>query len=196
MTRRDLLIAAIVAGAVLVLAFVLEHARDANRDRELEQLHGVIARNSKVRVAAVARTDTVFLRGDTATKRTARADSGWTRARSAADQVPAILAAAVHDTVKIRELVAVVDTLRIAGDSLARAAAADTAVIHDLRIAIGNERSAWADERRDLAHALEVAEARRRHWGPGATLGYGALRDNAGVIRAGPAIVIGLTYRW
>jgi hypothetical protein len=197
MTKRELIIAAIVAGVVLVLGFLIEHHLDANRDRELEQLHGIIARDKKARAAAVATTDSVIRKADTVAKQSAHADSGWKRARATAARVPVILAAPAPDTVKIRELVQVIDTLRVAGDSLARAAAADTAAIAQLRVAIGAERRAWSTERDDLNHALKVSEARHRHWGLGATLGPTVMRDPAGVVRAGPiGLSVGLTYRW
>jgi hypothetical protein len=76
------------------------------------------------------------------------------------------------------------------------AQAADTAAIVQLRVSFAGERNAWAIERRDLAHALEASESRHRHRGLGATVGYGVMRDNAGVAHAGPTVNVGLTYRW
>lgn len=189
--------AAAIAVVVLVVAWaVVEHVRDRRRDAELARLHGVILRDSTARVAAVAKTDSSLVQATQATASTAHAEDAWSAATRRAATVPAIVAAPVHDTIKIRELVATVDTLRLAGDSLARAAAADTIALQQLHASIIGERAAWQLERTDLARALQVSEARHRHWGLGATLGYGALRDNAGVVHVGPTLNVGVTYRW
>jgi hypothetical protein len=196
MTTRDVVRVAVAAGVALALAFIVEHIRDAGRDAELLRLEGVVSRDSTARVAAAAKTDTAIAHADTTVRNSARADSGWNRARAAAARVPAIIASTKPDTVKIRELVATVDTLRIEGNSLQKAAAADTAAIVQLQVSFADERKTWKTERGDLARALQVSESRRRHWGLGATAGYGAVRDNAGVVRSGPSVTVGLTYRW
>lgn len=192
---RDVKIAAIAAAAALVVFFVVEHVRDRHRDAELEQLHGIIHEDSAARVRSTLRTDTVIKRADTAVTITRSADSGWARARVSAARVPAILAAPVHDTVKIRELVEVVDTLVVRGDSLERAADADSTAIVQMTASFQGERAGWAKERGDLSHALDVSEAQRRHWGLGVTFGYAVVHD-AGTFRAGPGVSVGLTYRW
>lgn len=194
MTAREIRIA-IGALAALVVVFVVEHVRDRHRDAELQQLHGAIARDSAVRIRATQHTDTVTRRADTAVTGTRRADSGWARARVSAARVPAILAAPVHDTIKIRELVEVVDTLVVRGDSLERAADADSAAIVQMTAAITGERASWKTERGDLSHALDVSEAQHRHWGLGATFGY-AVIQHRGAIVGGPGASVGITYRW
>lgn len=188
--------AAAALAALLIIGFIVAHRRDAGRDRELVALHAIIARESLERAAAVAHTDSAIMQSETAVRRSSRADSGWTNAHRAAARVPTILASTKPDTVKIRELVATVDTLRIAGDSLQRAAAADTIAIAQLRARFLVERSAAQRERDDLAKALAVSEARHRHWGLGATIGYSGIRDQAGIVRVGPGITVGATYRW
>jgi hypothetical protein len=171
---------AAVLAAVLVLAFVVEHVRDSHRDAELVTAHARIAQDSIARVTAVARTDTVSAAVDTDLRASVRADTVWLRAKAAAD-VPAILAAAVPDTVKIRELAHVDSTLVAAGD-----------VMRDTE----RERRTWQKERDDQAAALALSESRRRHWGLGATVGYALVRESSGAIRSDPGIMLGLTYRW
>lgn len=196
-TARETKIAAIAAAAMIVLTLVVQHVRDRGRGEQLAQLHGVILRDSTARVAAVAKTDTSLVQAAQATTATGHAEAAWTRATRRAATVPVILSAPVHDTVKIRELVATVDTLRVAGDSLAAAAAADTMALQQLRASIVGERSAWQLERSDLAHALDVSEHQHRHWGLGITIGPTIVRDPAGVVRAGPiGATVGITYRW
>ncbi len=196
MTRRDATIAVVSAGALLVLTLVVQHFRDAGRDRELEQLRGIVGRDKIQREAATAKTDTAVEHADTAVHRTARADSGWDTARRSAAGVPAILAKPVHDTVKIRELVTQIDTLIVAGEALKRAAAADTVAIAELRVSFAGERKAWSTERDDLKHSLDVSESRHRHWGLGCTGGAGVVRSTSGVLYAGPAVTCGVAYRW
>jgi hypothetical protein len=186
---------AAVLAAVLVVAFVVEHRRDSRRDAELLQAHARIAHDSLARVSAVALTNSMTATVDADLRSSARADTVWLRAKAAAD-VPAILAAAVPDTVKIRELAHVDSTLVAAGDAMR-----DTTIklrddVAGLQAQFGAERRTWEKERDDQAAALELSESRRRHWGLGATVGYGVVRDPSGAFRSGPGIMLGLTYRW
>jgi hypothetical protein len=186
---------AAVLAAVLVLAFVVEHVRDSHRDAELVTAHARIAQDSIARVTAVARTDTVSAAVDTDLRASVRADTVWLRAKAAAD-VPAILAAAVPDTVKIRELAHVDSTLVAAGDVMRDTTIKLRADVAGLQTQFGAERRTWQKERDDQAAALALSESRRRHWGLGATVGYALVRESSGAIRSDPGIMLGLTYRW
>jgi hypothetical protein len=187
------LAAVLVAG--IVVAFVVEHAHDSRRDAELVAAHAQIARDSITRVAAVARTDTASAIVDADLRSSARADTVWLRAKAAAD-VPAILAASVPDTVKIRELAHVDSTLVIAGDAMRDTTITLRADVAGLQTQFGAERRTWQTERDDQAAALALSESRRRHWGLGGTAGYALIRNPSGAIRAGPGIMFGITYRW
>jgi hypothetical protein len=192
--------ARLVAGgivAAIVVALVIAHCADNRRGDTLTRLHGQIDRDSAARVAATAKTDTALVQLKTATAAIARADSGWTVATRAADRVPVILAAPVPDTVKIRELVYVVDTLRERGDSLERTVVADTVAVAVLYTQLRGERAAWQLERNNVGKALETSEAQHRHWGLGATLGPTITRESGGTVRANLiGLTVGITYRW
>ncbi len=196
MTRRELTIAGAAVG-LLVLAFVVEHFRDAAKDSELVTLHQQLAVDSTLRKQAIARTDTSGAKVDRLTRIVDHTVTLWrTAADSARKNVAAIVASPAPDSTKIRQLAAHVDTLIAKGDSLADVADSLKAAAVKFRVDVSIERASWAKERGDLAKALSVSESRRRHWGLGATLGYGVTRTNDGTVRAGPAVVAGLTYRW
>jgi hypothetical protein len=183
-------------GVLLIIGLLVAHVRDRAKDARIAELRGRITADSALRVAAQARTDTAVIRAVRAVEETVRADSGWTSAKRVAARMPAMVASTKPDTVKIRELVATIDTLVVAGDQLQRAAAADTAAIAQLGATFIVERSAWDLERADLARALKVSESRSRHWGLGGSVGYAVIRDGAGVVRVGPGVTLGITYRW
>ncbi len=196
-TRRDLAAAGIAAAAVLLLSLVVAHVRDAGRDKELERLHGMITRDSAARVAAVVRTDTLGRRLDTAARAAARVDTVWrAAATNALARVDTIVRGVAPDSSKIAALAHIDSSLVVAGTALADTTHQLRAAAIDFRAQVAVERSAWATERETLAQALKVSEARHRHWGLGATLGYGVMRDNAGEVRAGPTLNVGITYRW
>jgi hypothetical protein len=181
--------------AAVVIAFVVEHRRDSRRDAELVTAHARIARDSLARAAATVRTDSVSAAVDTDLRSSVRADTVWLRAKAAAD-VPAILAAQVPDTVKIRELAHVDSSLIAAGDVMRDTTIKLRADVAGLQTQFGAERRTWQKERDDQAAALALSESRRRHWGLGATVGYALVRESSGAIRSDPGIMLGLTYRW
>jgi hypothetical protein len=182
---------------LVVLVLFVEHLRDHARDTELTSLRQRVAADSAARVAQGARTDTIRRRVDTAAHVVAHADTVYRRAASTVRaRVDTILASSVPDTVKIRELVHEVDTLRVTGDSVVHACTELANTCQQLRVQVDVERAAWASERKDLTHALDVSEARHRHWGLGVTAGAAAMRLPDGSIRAGPGLTLGITYRW
>jgi len=194
--RGTAIVAAVAIVAGLLYGHYHGHYRDAGRDRELVQLHALISRDSSQRVAAVAHTDTAMARADTAVQQSRGADSSWTHARTLAERAHQVATSTAPDTEKVHALVTIVDTLRVAGDSLRVALVRDTAAIVQLRVAIGGERAAWSTERQDLQHALTVSEAQHRHWGLGITAGAAVVRDPDGSLHSGPGVTIGITYRW
>jgi hypothetical protein len=185
------------AGVALVAALAAVHYVDARRDALLAQLHGEIGRDSSARVIATQRSDSAIANAAAAAATVAHADSEWHHATTTAAQVPRILSQTVHDTVKIQELVYVVDTLVARGDSLEHAAIADTMATAQLRQQLIGERTTWELERADLAKALKTSESQHRHWGLGFTLGPTMTRDPGGFVRIDPlGLNVGVTYRW
>ena len=182
---------------LFVTVFVVIHLIDSHRAEQLEQLHGAIARDTVARKAAEERTDTAVTATKSAAAAVAHADSSWAHITSrAGTQVAAIVASPVHDTLKIKELVYVVDTLREQGDSLERAADADTLAAHELRVTLLAERAAWTQQSDDYAAALKKAEAQIRHWGLGCS-GGPSIVSSAGVARTGLlGATCGITWRW
>jgi hypothetical protein len=196
-TRREVTIAATVAGVCVALAFVVSAIRDRHRDADLVRLHQTIAADSARRVDATVATDHSLARQDTTAKAAAHQDSAWHAAASNARTTTGqILASRKPDTVKIQELVYQIDTLIVHGDSLAKADSTDRDAIAAARVSFGIERAAWSTERKTLAHSLDVSEARHRHWGLGVTAGPTIVRDPQGVVRGGLGMTIGVTYRW
>jgi exosome complex RNA-binding protein Csl4 len=197
LNQRTLLIVLGTAAVSIVTTAIVQHQRDAGRDRELLELHGRITADSVIRALAVAKTDADGSVLDTAVRAAAHADSSWHAATgSARAHVGEIVASTKPDTVKIAELVDQVDTLIVKGDSLAGRVDSLRAAAVNFRVAVGVERASWEMERKDQATALAVSETRHRHWGLGATAGATLVRTPDGQVRAGPGITLGLTFRW
>ena len=185
----------LLLGAVIVLAFVIQHYRDGVRDRELERLQGVVSRDSSIRAAAVVKTDSAVRQVGERVAASVRTDTIWLRAKAAAN-VDAIVNAPVHDTIKIRELAHADTVLIAAGDAMRDPTAALRAAVAGLQTKLGAERLTWQRERDDQAKALKLSQAQHRHWGLGITAGYAAVRTPDGVILSGPGATIGITFRW
>jgi hypothetical protein len=193
---RSVLYGALVAAVVLVVYFVWAHGKDLRRDQELKDLRAQVSRDSLARVAQVAITDSlrqqVKVQVDTVQQVTTQYN---TVVRAVHDTVERILNSAQPDTVKVRELVHVIDTLQVAGAREVKACTELAQTCSQLRVQVDSERKAWGGERQDLQRALTLAERLHRHWGLGATCGYGAIKVGPGV-QVGPGCLLGLTYRW
>lgn len=197
MTTRRWIIAALICtiGFVFTVLFI-QHARDSHREEALIAKHQEIRDDSLIRVAVVARTDTLSTRLDSAIHVARVADSSWHAATaSATTSVQTIIHSTKPDTIKIKELVYQVDTLIMKGDTLAKRGEALADTLAKFRVSVSLERSAWKKERDDLNSALNISEAMHRHWGFGCAGGGGLTRAPSGQIIAGPSVTCGIAYR-
>lgn len=181
-------------GAAAVIAVVL--TRGTQLDAKLVQAKHVVTADSAARVVQMAMTDTVRAAAAEHATASARIDTVWLEAkRTALDSVPAIVSSSAPDTVKIRDLVHVIDTLIVRGDSLAHANVLLVADVRGLDAQIDSERAASSRVIDDEAKALRISESEHRHWGFGCSGGPG-LMDVAGAGRLSLlSVSCGLTYR-
>lgn len=203
MINRSHVIIALIALAVGIVATLLwKHDADARRDGRIAVLDSLRRQDSIARVTAERKTDSTTKLLAVASVASAKVDTLW---RTTTKNVTNTVNSIVHDTVltaaeKVPLLVAQVTRLQTVGDSVANVNTTLRGRIVADSSAHTAEREASNKELRTATDEIALLKKQSRHWGLGAGLGYGATRvkmpDGTAQVRTGPALMLGVVYRW